>query len=377
MDNQNKCNRFMALARMLPVVLSLMFFHGQVLGVSGVFTGTVKQEIPKFNVSLDNQTYHPHQNIVFDIAVKGSFDRLVEQRKVTFTFVDIGTTRRDLDNRKKILDVFTRPWSKTGRYHIMNTMVKKGFYKVFVEVTSVKKGKTSTLYAMKVFRVLEPLIVMTTRPKRRSYIQGEVIDFDFYNPYFNFSLSLRDYIKYVSYVVEDSFPRAGDPNPTLPDNSLRYDYLPVGGDEYHQNLRIVLPAGKYKLAIFRSISGQLEQYVTTIPNSGFTIENNKFKITTDKNKYKKGENIHIELSSSRNIPLPLVPPIDYEMTIKKNDNPNYIGAFHVIGFFNVSTSTTLLAVINISWNSTGVFTFKLGGYGAGRGFGSKDIVIYK
>jgi hypothetical protein len=110
MDDQNKCNRFIALARM--IVLLLMFLHGQVSGVSGVFT--VKQEMQKINVSLDNQTYHPHQNMVFDIAVEGSLDQHVGQGKVKFTFVDAGTIRRDLDNPKKILDMFTLPWSTTA-----------------------------------------------------------------------------------------------------------------------------------------------------------------------------------------------------------------------------------------------------------------------
>jgi hypothetical protein len=346
-------------------------YYQIVLGVSDVFTVQKELGLKSFNVSMDNQTYHPHQPIDIEIIIEGTDNQLVG-RQVSFTFVGANATQRDLDDLTKVFDVFTLTWFSTSlhdSFQFRNTMVKPGFYKLFVSISSVARGTNYALHVTKAFRVLNPLIVMT-RPRRRTYIQGEVINVAFYNPYFDFSFGRREYYQHLSFLVSVDFPSPGDANPTLPDI---YDYFPIArgyyASGYYQNFRIVLRPGKFKIVIFRDISGQQAKYMTTIRSTTITVVQNNFTVTTDKDHYKKGDTIYVKITSSRNIPLLLFPSDSWELTIKENDDPNYQYIFsYAQQFISSSSPTTLNAAIDIFWDETGVFTFTWHEFGSSIDF---------
>jgi hypothetical protein len=311
-------------------------YYQTVLGVSDVFTVQKESNIQKFNVSIGNQTFYPHQYIPFTLEVPQNITpSQLMGRQITFTFMNATATRRDLSDATKVLDTRTQTWtseSTTETFIVLNDMIKRGFYKVFVSISSIQGGTNFALQVSKVYRVLSPLIIMKTKWNRRSFYPGEIIDFDFYNPYFQFSLFRPDYSQYIPYVVKNSFPTPSDGvNPREPAGITDYHWIPMNTSysEYYQNaFRMLLPPGQYKIALFLQIPGGVGTfYMTSLPKTNFTILQNNLTISTDKDEYTKGDNITIELLSARDMPLLTEPPIYCTMVKLENNVQNPL-AFH-------------------------------------------------
>jgi hypothetical protein len=89
-----------------------------------------------------------------------------------------------------------------------------------------------------------------------------------------------------------------------------------------------------------------QEYVATLPKSTFTILENDDTLTTDKQQYKKGENIRITLSIARNVTIPPEPAYyaNWNIRMNQSDDPAYNAYyFYDVGNFQYLDGKTFTA----------------------------------
>jgi hypothetical protein len=160
----------------------------------------------------------------------------------------------------------------------------RGTYKV---ITFIGSTYSSGLRwgQSKAFELKRPLI-MISMPKR-NLTQGEKVDIDVYNPYFDFDYYNGYYEEYEFRIIAWNYPR----NSTF----TRASNLPT-------SMSVDLGPGVYKFGLFLQTKYE-SIFKYTIPNSTFRVIQNRGIVTTDKTSYRIGEKMSFSLTSSKKIPL--------------------------------------------------------------------------
>ena len=185
---------------------------------------------------------------------------------------------------------------------------------------------------------------MTTNPNRRRFIQGEVLNpMKFINDpdYFQFRYSNFDidnaYYGYSGFIVPSNYPNKTLYNLTSPGNErpaiFGHTSISVGCGTYCEIFRMGLPAGIYKIGLFKYMTQGYENYtyIMSLPNSTFTVVQNNFTISLNQNTYKKGDTFIPTLSSNTYLSSPFYfenDPIFYAIS-----NRDYGGNFNRNGMF--------------------------------------------